>query len=77
MIDLEIYHAEGYFVSTWKMVPETSGRRALTRTGWKGTKNFVEGYPPGIFTITYNGVKYRKEDNEELLKKLFGEENDG
>jgi hypothetical protein len=73
-IELNIMQAQGYFVGEWKMEPETSGRRVLTKTGWKGVKNFVAKYPPESFTVTYNGVKYEIEDNAELFKKLFENE---
>lgn len=70
-IQLEIYHAEGYFVGEWRMEPETSGRRVLTKTGWKGVRDFVNDYQPEDFLVTYNGVKYETENNAELFKKIF------
>lgn len=73
-IELNIMQAQGYFVGEWKMKPETSGRRVLTKTGWKGVKDFVAKYPPESFSVTYNGVKYEIEDNAELFKKLFENE---
>ena len=76
-IELNIMQAQGYFVGEWKMEPETSGRRVLTKTGWKGVKNFVAKYPPESFSVTYNGVKYEIEDNAELFKKLFEEDFNG
>ena len=51
-IELNIMQAQGYFVGEWKMEPETSGRRILTKTGWKGVKNFVAKYPPESFRVT-------------------------
>lgn len=76
-IELTIMQAQGYFVGEWKMEPETSGRRVLTKTGWKGVKNFVAKYPPESFSVTYNGVKYEIEDNAELFKKLFEKDFNG
>lgn len=73
MIEVEIYHADGYFVSTFTMLPETTGRRAKIKTGWKGTLDLFDRHPKEGFLITYNGVKYEREDNEELIKKLFDE----
>lgn len=76
-IELNIMQAQGYFVGEWKMEPETSGRRVLTKTGWKGVKDFVAKYPPESFSVTYNGVKYEIEDNAELFKKLFEKDFNG
>ena len=73
-VQLEIYHAEGYFVGEWRLEPETSGRRTLTKTGWKGVRDFVAKHKPEDFLVTYNGVKYDIEDNSTLFKKLFEDE---
>lgn len=68
-IDLIIYQAEGYFVGEYVM----EGRSGKTKAGWKAIKEFVERYSPTDFKVTYNGVKYKVEDNKELFKKLFDE----
>lgn len=73
-IELEIFHAQGYFMGEWNLSVKVYERRVLTKSGWGGTKKLVEKYCPEVFVVTYNGVQIEKEDNESLFKELFVDE---